>query len=291
MSITKETDLTGMHPIPNGDNGVWLSERGAEFNRIGGTRPEERNVISANGKGGIVISSAANVIRGNFIGTDATGRAPLGNAGGGAGVGEGNIFGGTTPQEANVVAASGWNGVGAGHNSIVVGNVIGTDPASEVDMGNLGLGVICGGRTIIQGNVIAHTKPRTGGGGTGIVTDSDARVTMRRNRVYDSAGAGIENGPQPPAPPVIVAATGFEVTGTACAGCEIEIFSDFEDEGRWFEGSTVADASGHFAVRLRTLARGRNLTATATDRMGSTSRFSAPHPAPPRPLRRKLGPR
>jgi len=44
------------------------------------------------------------------------------------------------------------------------------------------------------------------------------------------------------AAPVIMAVTATAVSGTACAGCTVEIFSDTEDEGRVYEGSVVAGA-------------------------------------------------
>ncbi len=79
---------------------------------------------------------------------------------------------------------------------------------------------------------------------------------------------------EPPAP--IITSVGSNIlAGTACPGCEVEIFSDSEDEGRVFEGSTVADGSGAFAFSK---GAGRftesNVTATATDGDGRTSVFS-----------------
>ena len=62
------------------------------------------------------------------------------------------------------------------------------------------------------------------------------------------------------------------VSGTACAGCTIDIYSDGADEGRAYEGSTTADAGGSFKFD-RKLA-GPFVTATATDGQGNTSPFS-----------------
>jgi hypothetical protein len=45
------------------------------------------------------------------------------------------------------------------------------------------------------------------------------------------------------AAPVIMAVTATAVSGTACSGRTVEIFSDAEDEGRVYEGSVVAGAN------------------------------------------------
>ena len=46
---------------------------------IGGTTAAARNVISGNGNGGIEIGGNANVVQGNFIGTNAAGTAAVPN--------------------------------------------------------------------------------------------------------------------------------------------------------------------------------------------------------------------
>ena len=79
-------------------------------NRIGGTTPAARNVISGNGSRGINITSSSreNLIQGNFIGTNANGTAALGNNSGGissAGFGNDTI-GGTTAGARNVISGN-----------------------------------------------------------------------------------------------------------------------------------------------------------------------------------------
>jgi len=66
------------------------------------------------------------------------------------------------------------------------------------------------------------------------------------------------------------------VSGTACPGCTVEIFSDDEDEGRVYEGSAVANAEGLFGFDKGGPFTGPHLTATATDSSGNTSEFSTP---------------
>jgi hypothetical protein len=79
------------------------------------------------------------------------------------------------------------------------------------------------------------------------------------------------------ASPIIVATVQMGVSGMACPGCTVEIFSDEENEGRVYEGSAIADDSGYW-MWTGTLT-GPYVTATATDEVGNTSAFSLPHTA------------
>jgi hypothetical protein len=274
------TDATGTRALPNHEGGIGVAFLTSPFNRIGGTRPEERNLVSGNEGGGISVNSGGNLIRGNFVGTDITGRNPIRNGSSGVGLAGGrNMLGGTRLEEANVIAASGHIGVASiSDHNYIAGNFIGTDLGGEVAMGNLVFGAnVTGNRTTLQGNVIAHTvMAPEGGGGDGIHIWPPGTSTIRRNSIYDNASKGIEATVEPPAP-IITNAAATGVTGRACAGCDVEIFSDLEDEGRVFEGSVVADGSGAFGfTKASGYLTGPNLTATATGRDGSTSGFSAP---------------
>lgn len=64
------------------------------------------------------------------------------------------------------------------------------------------------------------------------------------------------------------------MTGTACAGCRVEIFSDAEDEGRWYEGVVTATITGTWSFSKGSAFTGPNVQATATDAGGNTSEFS-----------------
>jgi hypothetical protein len=80
------TDLSGALAAPNGV-GLFISESGN--NIVGGTSAADRNIISGNTGGGVVVSGATatnNVIQGNYIGLDRTGTADLGNGGDGVSV-------------------------------------------------------------------------------------------------------------------------------------------------------------------------------------------------------------
>src|SRR5258705_11324107 len=84
------TDPAGLIALGNRQGGVSLDQ--STSNRIGGTTPAARNLISGNGKcvngtctgSGVSIFGAnllaKNLVQGNFIGTDRTGTVKLGNA-------------------------------------------------------------------------------------------------------------------------------------------------------------------------------------------------------------------
>ncbi len=141
------TDSAGAAAIPNAHYGVVLFQA-ARFNLIGsaGQRNETvRNVISGNlwsGVGVISARSDENVIGGNFIGTDATGTAALGNLNSGIAIFDGARNNRVTN---NVVSGNLWSGVqiaGAGSDrNVVESNVIGTDVTGMQALGNMMHGV------------------------------------------------------------------------------------------------------------------------------------------------------
>ena len=76
--------------------------------------------------------------------------------------------------------------------------------------------------------------------------------------------------------PVITSGTRTSVSGSACAGCTVEVFSDSEDEGRVYEGTAIANPTGNWTLNSGHAYTGPHLTATATDQSGNTSEFSVP---------------
>ena len=282
------TDATGTSALGN-DWGVSIASIG-QTNTVGGTTAAERNVISGNGTGVMISVGSDIVVKGNYIGTDATGTEALPN---GRGVsiqtaGDHNTIGGTTAGERNVISGNG-TGVeieGWTRGNTVEGNYIGTDASGSgvlpnevgVEIWNLAHDNTIGGTTASARNVIAHNTQD----GVYVHGDETTGNTIRGNSIHSNGGRGIENhdgGNAELAPPVI---TGFgSVIGTACLNCTVDIYSDDEDEGRVYEGSTTANGAGNwtFAGSLE----GPNITATTTDSSGNTSEFSAPA-AVPEPL-------
>jgi len=151
-------------------------------NIIGGTTPQARNILSGNSNSGVLFLSTAleAQLQGNFIGLDITGTAIVSNPQetdrsntfDGAGLNGATItIGGTLPGTANVIAGNGTNvdindltEGGQAADSIVQGNLIGTDATGTVGIANQGYGVsilhnpadmLIGGTTPAARNVIS----------------------------------------------------------------------------------------------------------------------------------------
>jgi titin len=164
--------------------------------------------------------------------------------------------------------------------NVVSGNKIGTDPTGATAMGNSKDGVRIignssqneiGGTAPGQSNVIAFNQ------GDGVLVDGSDTLgnTIRGNSIHSNVGAGIAlaNGGNASLPAPVIASLG-PVTGTACANCTVDVYSDSENEGRIYEGSTIANGSGNFTYSGAV--SGPAVTATATDAAGNTSEFSDP---------------
>jgi CSLREA domain-containing protein len=146
------TDSKGASDLGNGFDGVNISW-GAQNNRIGGSTPAARNVISGNDGNGVRIEQSGttgNTVSGKYVGLAASGTTKLGN-GTGVFIGWGaqnNTIGGDTEGERNVISGNGGDGVFISENNttgnIVSGNYIGTDKNGTTDLGNSQNGVYIG---------------------------------------------------------------------------------------------------------------------------------------------------
>ena len=164
------TDATGTSAAPNTGQGVFVQASG---NVIGGLVASDRNVISGNVKNGVHLYTTAtgNHVRGNYIGTNASGTVAVPNQKCGVSIyaSRGNVIGGLRASARNVISGNQADGVliasdGASGNK-VLGNYIGTDATGTRPVGNLLYGVevsqpdnLIGGpttaaRNIISGNV------------------------------------------------------------------------------------------------------------------------------------------
>ena len=82
------------------------------------------------------------------------------------------------------------------------------------------------------------------------------------NSIHDNVGKGISllNGADDGIAAPTITGTA-PVAGTACANCEVDVYSDSGDEGKKYEGFAVAEgqATGHSRERqaVRTLRRRR----------------------------------
>jgi hypothetical protein len=166
----------GRSSAGNAASGVLIF--GASGNTVGGTMAADRNVISGNGDKGVQIqrttsssptSATRNVVEGNYVGTNATGDAPVANALDGISLvlgAQGNAIGGSAPGTGNVVSGNGRVGISLFDTStgnVVEGNYIGTNAAGTAAIGgNPACGIqlnsasnVVGGDSRSAGNVIS----------------------------------------------------------------------------------------------------------------------------------------
>ncbi|MEX2161361.1 MAG: NosD domain-containing protein [Anaerolineales bacterium] len=260
-------DVTGKKALPN-HQGVCIFQ--ASYNRVGGTRPGEANVISANSNGVRFFSPGAvhAILMGNIIGLDAEGQSALGNQKalwidggthsmiGGSSEDAGNIF-------SNNPTAIHIENAGTAYNWLT-GNLITNSSQTAIRISQNATSNFIGWNTITDS-------------GQGVVIVQADGNTLHANSISGNAGSGIEfndaGNLQLPSP-LLTQVTGTTVSGTACSFCTVEIFSDPAGQGLIYEGSVSADANGYFSFTSQLT--GPNVTATVTDLLGITSGFSRP---------------
>jgi parallel beta-helix repeat protein len=152
------TDVGGTLPIGNGYPGIWISEGFA--NTIGGTGPDDGNVIAAAAVEGILVENTVGLttIQGNLIGT-------------------------------NTSDPSIDTGLGNGSRGIVLlsatDTVIGgADPAARnyIVWNHSGIGLVDSSNTVIEGNLISGSTV-----GTGIVIQSSDVTEVYSNYIGTNA--------------------------------------------------------------------------------------------------------
>jgi hypothetical protein len=205
------TAITGSAALANGGIGIFIDGGSAGSHMIGGTTSAARNIIAANGSHGIAIDgSDGHTIQGNFIGTNATGTAALGNGGDGVffdASSQNNTIGGTAAGAGNLISGNSGNGIflsdPAADNNVVQGNLIGTRADAVNQLGNGADGVrLAGGvdDTRIGGtdsgarNIIAFNS----GNGVTLLEHSNGTGTVRNpirsNNIFSNGSLGIDLG-------------------------------------------------------------------------------------------------
>ncbi len=137
----------GTSALPNGSNGVLILT--ASQNTIGGSIAAAGNVLSGNAGDGLNIDGGTfNVVSGNEIGTDITGKLALPNVSGvyASAAATANILGGTIPGERNVISGNSQSGVdltdSGTSSNLVEGNEIGVNADGTLSLPNGGNGVV-----------------------------------------------------------------------------------------------------------------------------------------------------
>ena len=193
-------DKTGNEKLANGGYGLWI-ENGASNNIVGGPTLEHGNIISGNGKSGVLLyrkDTNENIITNNVIGLGYDGRkipnehhgvyvyvGPQNNQIGQAG--KGNIISGNDFHGVYIYGSS------ASNNS-VQGNLIGVTGDGQTPAGNGGHGILLQGGQL-QGNppVIIYTIDVSGStndqfDGTPV---GDVNGDGKDNTILDAELAGV----------------------------------------------------------------------------------------------------
>jgi hypothetical protein len=231
------TDITGTtaydanaKPLGNSYDGVYIAA-GASANTIGGTTADARNVLSGNVYDGVLIidsGTSANVVEGDYIGTNAAGNSaydangkPVGNGYEGVSIDSGataNTVGGTAAGAGNVISGNQDDGVliystGADGN-LVEGNLIGTDPTGSTtldsngqSLGNSGDGVYiaagasdntiggtaAGAANLISGNMYDGVAITDGGTTGNLVAGNLIGTDITGTAAYNANGKPLGN--------------------------------------------------------------------------------------------------
>lgn len=242
------TDASGTAHAGNATSGVVCFGR-STLNTIGGTEAGKRNLISANGQGGVVISSDGNRVENNLVGTDKNGTdspTDLGNAASGISVfsSSNNVI------KANRVAFNGASGV----------PLIGTEGA---------------GNRILSNEIFANAL-------LGIDLGFDG-PTANDFQDPDTGINGLQNKPVLASAETADTATTIrgKLNSTPGKTFLVQFFSNPSgNEGKVFRGqkNVTTDAQGNVTFSFATataVPEGQTVTATATG-AGGTSEFSAP---------------
>lgn len=311
------TTVNGQFGLGNGLNGITIN--GSSDTTIGGAAGTKNglitspmNVISSNGAVGVNIddtsggTSAGSSIQGNFIGTDLTGNAPLGNGKQGIVLASTNsiTIGGAGAGQANVISDNGDDGIDLLNNTTKVtmtNNYISTGLNIKLNLFNGGKGIYADATT--SRNNAGGNKGIWNNKGGGYNDVSKKNHLFDPNSVYDNSGgwpdgSGIIDGPNGDLNgiPIISSATvnptgtGIIVSGSLYSTPNtyfvIEFFGNQQEDpsgygqGQTWLGETAVstDPNGNASfsnVQLPAVA-GPYLSATATDPSpsGDTSQFA-----------------
>lgn len=274
-------NAAGTAAVPN-NAGVRLSGN-AQQNTIGAAVTGYRNIISGNTFAGVELTGSDtkfNVVDGNYIGTDITGTAGIGN-------GTYGIFltGSTQANDigviGNLVSGNVSHGIYLNGFLVVLNDIYGNDIGVNIigdPLPNNGHGIFIegsgndvGDRSLTNaGNTIAYNL------GDGVrISDGSANNEVRGNSIHDNAGVGIFNVSSAPAAPVILQLAP-SVVGTTCSNCEVEIFSDNGDEGMIYHGYVTASGGGVFTYTGTVTGPNITVTSTNTGSATGTTAFSTP---------------
>ncbi|MDY0142383.1 MAG: T9SS type A sorting domain-containing protein [Bacteroidales bacterium] len=303
------TDITGTIAIPN-TYGV-LFDDGSYGNILGGSSTSERNIISGNSAYGVFIynmGTNSNIVKNNYIGTNAEGTAAIPNAVGV--VVDGAAF--KHKIDNNIISGNLQQGIyiniTGSDSTLITKNKIGVNiDNNPLGNGSDGICISQGprysiiGGSVADANIIAHNE----GNGVYIMFPDDDFHLISYNSIYSNGGLGIDlfppgvnandigdldTGPNegmnyPEIDTVIFIS---ELNKTIISGfldtqnpelCTIQIFKAIPDpsghgQGSEYLSTTMPDVQGNWNDTLFGLTASDFLTCIAIDQNNNTSEFS-----------------
>jgi len=243
------TDAAGTQDFGNGI-GIELLRTGN--NLIGGTAAAARNVISGNDQFGLYIAgppgpAGANLIQGNYIGTNGAGTAAIPNqVGGNLDQTTDVTFGGGAAGAGNVVSGNQSNGIEIysptpASGLVIQRNLVGTNATGTAAVANGGAGIRANvnGPISILGNVVSGNVRH------GLeICCSPTIALIQGNRIGTDVGGSMDlrNGQSGI---YLEAATGSVLGGTAPGEGNVIAFNGAPGSGVNFAGVRVNYGNGH----------------------------------------------
>ncbi len=274
-TIGLTADLTS--PLGNNKYGIYIEGRSNFISN---------NWISANAWDGIRLHGADtnyNRMQKNKIGISFSGLAP--NQQHGIGIYDGandNYIGNAADaSESNMIAGNDWSGVA------IVDSPLGSNDIHFnyiLYNGYYGVNIVNSPENnIIDNKIIGNGELATSAGvrieNTSGEVDRSDRNLVFYNSIAGNSGKGIELTDDANIEidaPTIFSASCTNVLGTTTptcgTTCQVQIFSDSEDEGFKLEGTVTTVGGGNFS--WSGFLDGPNVTATVNDALGNTSEFS-----------------
>ncbi len=258
------TDVSGTHNLGNAYTGIRIE---GSNNTIGGTVSGAGNVVSGNKQYGVFVTngSPGNVIQGNKIGTDVSGKVAIGNVGYGVLLATSvynDMVGGTVAGAGNVVAYNGSTGVFIGQ------------PDQGLPLPGTGNGVL--GNEIFANGDLGIALAASSGPPSGPLPNHSGSASGPNNLQNYPVLASAVTGPNG----TVVQGT---LNSTASTTFRIEFFSNTAadpsgyGEGQDYLGyiSATTDSQGNatFQTTLSSVPAGQFISATATDPGNNTSEF------------------
>lgn len=219
------TDVTGTIDQGNGLDGIHVISAN---NRIGGAGEGERNLLSGNGRAGLLFccsdAASGNTAVNNYVGTNIQGTAAIKNDFFGLGVhSTNNTIGGTTAAERNLLSGNGDAGLefccdANASGNLAIGNWIGLDSTGTQSIQNYDAGVglyapnnTIGGTTPGERNVISGNRNT----GINICCDERANGNVILGNFIGTDAGGTTGVPNTTVGIYVIAVANTTIGGTA----------------------------------------------------------------------------